>query len=207
MIKVVVFDCDGVMFDSKEANRAFYNHILGAFGRREMTEEELFYVHMHTAGDSVAYLFQGIKELEAAQRYRLAADYTPFLPLMIMDAGLKEFLEYLRPKYNLAISTNRTNTMPGLLKLFGLKGYFDLVVTALDVTNPKPHPESLLKIMERFKVRPQEVLYIGDSEVDQKAAAAAGVRLIAYQNKSLTAAHHVDSFQEIMPILAEDWLS
>lgn len=207
MIKLVVFDCDGVMFDSREANRAFYNHILAVFERREMTEEELSYVHMHTAGDSIAYLFQGLGQLEAAQRYRLNRDYTSFLPLMIMEPGLRAFLDYLRPRYNLAISTNRTTTMDSLLELFELKGYFDMVVTALDVTNAKPHPEPLLRIMERFNLLPREVVYIGDSEVDRKTADAANVRLIAYKNKSLAAAYHVDSFQDIIPILEADSFS
>ncbi len=204
MIKVVVFDCDGVMFDSREANRAFYNHMLAAFGHREMSEEELFYVHMHTAGESIAYLFRGREETEKAQHYRLNTDYTQFLPLMVMEPGLKEFLDYLRPRYDLAISTNRTTTMDGLLELFELRNYFDTVVTALDVANPKPHPESLLKIMERFNARPQEVIYLGDSEVDRKASEAAGVRLIAYKNKPLLAAHHVDSFQDVIRILEAD---
>ncbi len=204
MIKVVVFDCDGVMFDSREANRAFYNHILADFGRKEMTEEELFYVHMHTADDSIAYLFRSRKELESAQQHRLDTDYTLFLPLMIMEPGLKEFLRYLKPKYKVAIATNRTTTMNKLLDIFELKSYFDMVVSALDVANSKPHPESLLKIMDELKVLPQEVIYIGDSELDEKAAYAAGVRLTAYKNKGLTAAYHVDSFHEVIPILEDN---
>jgi len=43
MLKLVVFDCDGVMFSSKESNRAFYNHILAHFGYPPMDADELEY--------------------------------------------------------------------------------------------------------------------------------------------------------------------
>ena len=35
-VRVVIFDCDGVMFDSKRANEAYYNHILAHFGKPQM---------------------------------------------------------------------------------------------------------------------------------------------------------------------------
>jgi len=55
-IKVVVFDCDGVMFDTQEANMAYYNDILTHFGRPSMTCEQFSYSYMHTAEKSLDYL-------------------------------------------------------------------------------------------------------------------------------------------------------
>jgi len=46
---LAIFDCDGVLFDSKEANRHYYNFIATELGREELSPEELEYVHMHTA--------------------------------------------------------------------------------------------------------------------------------------------------------------
>lgn len=204
MIKAVVFDCDGVMFDSKEANRAFYDHILREFGLGGMTEDQLSYVHMHTVDESIAYLFQGTGDLVyAADEFRTNLDYHAFLHLMNMEPGLKEFLSFLKPKYKTAISTNRTNTMDKLLEVFGLAHYFDMVVCAIDVQNPKPHPESLMKIMRELDCMPYEMLYIGDSEIDRKAAAAAGVPLVAYKNTDLSAQYHVDSFHDMIPVLED----
>jgi beta-phosphoglucomutase-like phosphatase (HAD superfamily) len=53
-IKVVIFDCDGVMFDTVKANTAYYNSVLRHFGKPDMTPEQFAYSHMHTADDAMA---------------------------------------------------------------------------------------------------------------------------------------------------------
>jgi phosphoglycolate phosphatase-like HAD superfamily hydrolase len=71
---------------------------------------------------------------------------------------------------------------------------FDFVVSAKDVAHPKPHPESFERILDHFGLAPREVIYIGDSEVDQAFAVNAGVPLVAYRNPSLQAAYYLESF-------------
>ena len=44
-IRAVAFDCDGVMFDTARANRAYYNRVLAHFGRPPMNEEQFLYTH------------------------------------------------------------------------------------------------------------------------------------------------------------------
>ena len=201
-LKVVIFDCDGVMFNSRKANEAYYNQILKHFKRAMMNEDECHFVHMHTADESVAYLFRDTPRLrDAAQEYRKQIDYIPFIPYMEMASDLMPFLAYLRPTYHTAISTNRTDTMQYVLSMHGLEEYFDFVVSALDVQRPKPHPESLHKILHYFKIKPAEAVYIGDSEVDQAASEAAGVPLVAYKNRKLAASYYIDNFQELEKII------
>ena len=71
---------------------------------------------------------------------------------------------------------------------------FDLVVSAQDVSHPKPHPESFARILEHFRLSPENAIYIGDSRVDEKFAANAGVPFVAYRNPELTADYYLDSF-------------
>ena len=200
-VRVVIFDCDGVMFDSKRANEAYYNHILVQFGRPEINKEECDYVHMNTAEQSVTYLFRNDPRLQDALAYWRGMSYLPFIPIMEMEPYLKEFLEYLRPAYKTAISTNRSDTMDPVLEEHGLKGYFDLVVSCLDVKHPKPDPESLIKILDYFGLSPEEAIYIGDSQIDEMAARAASVPLVSYKNPRLSAAFHVTHFKEIEALL------
>jgi len=200
-LRLVIFDCDGVLFDSRESNRAFYNQLLSERGKSRLTEEGLSYVHMHTVFEAVDYLFPEPGEREAVHAFRQSIDPEPFIHLMVEEPGLREFLDYLRPGVKTAIATNRTTTIRQVLSLHGLSEFFDLVVSALDVAHPKPHPESLNKILVHFQVRPDEAVYIGDSVVDAEAARRAGIPLIAYKNPQLEADLHVESFRVL-----QDWM-
>lgn len=200
-VSIVIFDCDGVMFDSRKANEAYYNHILDRFGRPRMNGEQSEYVHMHTAQRSIEYLFADDQNLDDALAYRRTMKYHPFIPMMEMEPYLKDLLQYLRPAFKTAISTNRSDTMPAVLAHHRLEQYFDLVVSSLDVKNPKPHPESLIKILDHFGRSPKEAIYIGDSSIDRATARAAGVPFVAYKNPLLAAAFHVTHFKEIEDML------
>lgn len=202
-IKVVAFDCDGVMFDTEKANKAFYNHILNHFGLPEMTPEQFTYAGMHTADKVLAYLFDDPETLEAAREYRLRMTYIPFIKYMEIEPNLKAVLKRLRPKYQTAIATNRTDSIDYVLKEFGLGKYFDFVVSALDVDQPKPHPEPLFKILEHFQIKPDQTIYVGDSELDEIAARAAGMVLVAYNNRSLKTDFHIQNLAELEKVLAK----
>ena len=200
-IKVVAFDCDGVMFDSQEANRAYYDHLLNQFGRPAMTPDQLAYVHMHTVDESLAFLMGDHVPLEAVHHYRRRLGYRPFLKYMQMESGLVGLLERLRPRFKTAVATNRTDTMAHVLAHNRIEHLFDLVVCALDVTFPKPHPEPLIRVADHFAVLPQEVLYVGDSQVDATAAQAAGMPFVAYRNAALQADHHIHELSAMAALL------
>ncbi len=206
-LKLVIFDCDGVMFDSKEANRQYYNHILAEFSHPPMSEEELDYVHIHNVMESVRHILRHYPEdIARAEEYRADLDYQPYLQHMRIEPDLIEFLEFLKPDYERAISTSRTTTMGTILDIFGLTPYFGMVITAFDVANPKPHPEALLTILEHYRISPAEAIYIGDSIIDREHSAGAGMRLIAFKNPKLAAEYHVSSFMEItrLPIFQQE---
>ncbi len=197
---VVIFDCDGVMFDSRQANINYYNHLLRHFGMPPMKEDDIAYVHMHTADLSIRHIFRDSPHLEEALRLRFEVDYSPFLKDMVMEPGLKEVLACLRPTHKLAVATNRSNTIGLVLEMNGLKGYFDKVVSSLDVVHPKPHPECLLKIIDFFGVPAAFALYVGDSQIDLESARAAGVSFVSYKNPFLEADYHVDHLFRILDI-------
>ena len=128
MSAAIIFDCDGVMFDSRQANINFYNHLLNHFGLPPMPEEQVPFVHTNTADASVRRIFNGTPFVDQAQAYRLEIDYGPFIKDMIMEEGLIALLNTLKPRYGLAVATNRSNTIGRVLETFGLATYFDIVV-------------------------------------------------------------------------------
>jgi phosphoglycolate phosphatase len=204
-VSAVIFDCDGVMFDSRQANINFYNHILSEFGLPPLTAEDIEFVHMHTAVESLNHIFRESLYLAKAQEYRLKLDYSPFIKDMAMEPGLKEVLDFLKPSYGLAVATNRSYTIGKVLELNGLNHYFDIVVSSLDVENPKPHPEAILKILDFFGIEPQGCFYVGDSLVDFETARSAGVRFISYKNRGLHTDYHVDHLMDITELLNSDY--
>ncbi len=200
-IKVVAFDCDGVMFDSRKSNAAYYNHLLRHFKMPELTGDQLAYAHMHTVDETLSFLFTDDKILSGVKDYRKELDYVPFLKYMEIEPGLVDLLKKLRPEYKTAVATNRTNTMNRVLIENKIDHLFDLVVCALDVQFPKPDPELLNKVVDSFDVTKNQVLYIGDSELDQKASEAAGIPFVAYDNLKLEADFHIRSLEEIKTLL------
>jgi HAD superfamily hydrolase (TIGR01549 family) len=200
-IKVVAFDCDGVMFDTVESNKAYYNQILAHFNLPAMTSEQFEYTHMHTVDEALEHLFKDSVDLETINAYRRKMNYLPILRQMRMEPDLESVLAQLKPDYKTAIATNRSDTMQWVMDEFGLGEFFDLVVTALDVAHPKPHPDQLFKILNHFNLLPSNMLYIGDSVLDEAAAKAAGVLFVAFNKPKLAADYHISHMRELQDIL------
>ncbi len=202
MLKLIVFDCDGVMFDSKNANSMFYNHLLAHFALPPMSEDEGDFVHMSNVVDAVKHIFRHYIDpsLEQVHSYRMQCEYTPFLKYMEIEPDLIEFLKITSKKYNLAISTNRTNTMVPLLERYHLENFFGKVMTASNAKRPKPAPDALLEILTHYNCKPEHAIFIGDSIVDEQHAAACNVELIGFKNRSLKAAYHVNNFMDILEL-------
>lgn len=201
-IRVLTFDCDGVLFDTEAANKAFYNRILAYFNRPPMSEQQFAHAQMHTVDAAIANLFPDPAEYEKAQQYRKEIGYTPFIPYMQMDADLVGLLEKYRGHLHLAVATNRSDTMGKVLEIHGIADSFDLVVTALDVQRPKPDPEQLNRVLTHFKLQPGAMLYVGDSLLDARAAEAAGVWFAACRNPELSAHFHIERLSELESILS-----
>lgn len=201
MFQVIIYDCDGVLIDSRESNRAFYNHILGRFGLPPLTEAQVEVVHVSTAQGAIDFLFQGHAGLEEAQAYQRTINNDPFLALLRLEPHIREVLARLRSQHHTAIATNRGKSLPLVLKTLGIDDLFDLTISAYDVSRPKPHPECLLKILTHFGAGPEAALYIGDAALDQEVAAAAGVPFAAYKNPGLEARYHLQDHLDLLDIL------
>jgi HAD superfamily hydrolase (TIGR01509 family) len=202
-VKIVIYDCDGVMFDSFEANIAFYDRIMAMLGKPPLgrDDEELMHIlHTCASRDVLRHIFPDEAEWNAAMRCLPDVDYRELIPFMRMEEGFRETLELLTPRVRLAVCTNRAKTMEQVLEYFDLARYFGIVMTASRVTNPKPHPEPLLKVLEHYRIGPDEALFVGDSDLDRQAALAAGVPFVAYK-ADLPAFARIDRHADILPLL------
>lgn len=87
----------------------------------------------------------------------IAKKYFGILPMAVGTGGHREAVE-------------RT------LEVTGLRKYFDIIVTANDVKNFKPHPETFLKCAEQMNIEPQFIEVFEDGDLGLEAATTAGMR-------------------------------
>lgn len=205
LYKVVIYDCDGVILDSIESNYVFYNRVMEFLGRPEIdrdNNEAKRVLHTYSFNDVMEYFFAGDPERDEAFRFAKTIHYRDLMPYMRMEDGFINALDQIKEYAALAICTNRATSMDMIIEDFGLTGYFECVMTASQVANPKPHPEPLLKVLDYFDVKPEDALFIGDGEVDMLAAKSAGVAFISYKSHLPALAriqHHAEIVQHVFP--------
>lgn len=129
-----------------------------------------------------------------------------------MYASVRETLEHFRERgLPMAVVTNKwTSFSETLLAHFGIREFFDHVVCGDTLTTNKPDPGMMFYAAGRMHVHPRELLMIGDSGNDSRAAQAAGspVVLLTYGYSEgenlvdLQADAIVDTFTDIPPLLS-----
>lgn len=204
-IEAVVFDCDGVMFESRAANMAYYNRILAEFAYSPVPDDDSALQHFcHTASSpQVLERLLRTEHLAPALAFSRKLDYRQFIPHMTPQAYLGELLEELHGRYPLAVATNRGRSIEPILEHFQLTGYFATVVTSHDVAAPKPAPDMLLLAAEKLAVAPARCLYIGDSELDRAAAEAAGMEFAGY-GPAVSTQRSLSDHRELLSLLENE---
>ncbi len=183
-LRLVILDCDGVLFDSFRSNVAYYNAVLEEVGGPPLDEETERLCHVYSTPQLFEHLYPDDPErAREAERIAYRIDYRPFLEYMDPAPGLHEVLRTLKASYRIALATNRGKSIPSLLERFELEGVFDVVSTILEVPRPKPAPDMLLHCLEKTGLAPEESVYVGDMENDRIAAEAAGIPFILVGNR------------------------
>jgi HAD superfamily hydrolase (TIGR01549 family) len=172
--RLIIFDCDGVLINSFDANANFFNHCLEQGGYPPLGKEDREKVVYMSTRQLMYELIPDPSEADRLFRISQNTDYTPFLKdvhaLFDFDAVLGKLHEH----FNLAVATNRGRSLNRLFEYFRLERWFSFRISTVDA-EPKPHPEMLLKCIEHFSVTKDQALYLGDSVSDRDASANAGI--------------------------------
>ncbi len=183
----VIFDCDGVIVDSRESNNLFYNRVLEHFKLPPMTPEQEEFSFMATAMQALLHIVPPHLHNQISYVTTEVVNYhRDIMPMLRLQPGFVDFIDYLRAKQvRMAVHTNRRlEGIQTVLDIFGLPSYFNPVVAA-DTAAPKPSPEGTLHICAAWQTLPENVLFVGDSEHDKEAAQGAGVVFAAFNSGSL----------------------
>lgn len=196
---IVVFDLDGTLMEFKldlaTARRKIAETAKG-YGL-EMRERESIQELIEKAGQTLSpeqlkTLKQQVMSVMAENEMKAASEAEA-------RKEIPELLEKLRRAgFRLAVATN-TNRQAAAeaLARTGLAEFFETVVTRNDVERMKPRPDVLLEVARRMQVPPSELVYVGDSVNDYRAAVEAGSRFIGidggvHSSEELKAAGVVD---------------
>jgi len=185
MIKAVLFDIDGVLLDSFEANYQFYSDMMDHFGYPMLDKKEVQSMFHMTMVESIQHITKApddkvLKILEFAKNLDVQHH------LLKTPENYEKIIDNLSKSYDLGIVTSKRNiNIFKAPQMKNIEKHFKAVVGFNDVANHKPHPESLLLALEKLGVSPDEAVYIGDMHTDVAAAKAAGMKMILFAREPL----------------------
>ena len=182
-IAAVIFDWDGVLVDSGRNYCRAYELVLQEIGITA-TPREIYLREGQPTPQLIATLCteRGIsitdaKVKELVQRRR---EYDVALGPRTFFPGIWDFLARLRNAgYKLGVVTGSSRRSVDLVLSPERERYFDAVVTADDVTRPKPDPQPFLIAAELVGVEPSRCAVVENAPYGVRAARAAGCRVIA----------------------------
>ncbi len=200
----VIFDCDGVIINSRTANAMFYNKVLAAFDLPPMTQEQAYFAFMSTVKQALEHIIPEHLHARVPHVCKEVVDYQrDIMPHIEIMHGFLDFIVWLRQKnVRMAVHTNRASGMPFLFERFQLQGFFDPVMTATDVA-PKPDPEGVSVILDTWNMPKKAVLFVGDSPIDQQTAAAAGISFVAFGTECPEPPYAVTSYATLRTNIEE----
>lgn len=185
-VKGLIFDLDGTLVDSMPYHLASWKIACKSFGIK-MTEEYLRQ-YAGTPGWAIAKELIALHQLEGKvtaeefidKKNSLFSSMQKWIkPIEPVAAIVKKYFGTLP----MAIGTGGSrSTVERTLKYAGLTRYFDIIVTANDIQNFKPHPETFLKCAEAMKVAPSLIEVFEDGDLGMRAAVEAGMIATNVQN-------------------------
>jgi HAD superfamily hydrolase (TIGR01509 family) len=186
MKKAVLFDMDGVLFDSMPNHAYAWSHAMTQYGLA-MTREEVYMNEGRTGSATINILAQRFWGREATEEekqliYEAKSKVFNTCPEAKPMPGALETLQAVKEKglkIVLVTGSAQTSLLEKLERSY--PGYFhqDLMVTGFDVTLGKPYPEPYLKGLQKAGIKPEEGIVVENAPLGVQAGHAAGIFTIA----------------------------
>lgn len=179
-IEAVIFDMDGVLFDTE---KLCMDSWIAIAGERNMPDMEVFFprcIGRNLTDTRILFdEFYGEKYDYEEFRKQASAWFHGYIEKngVPVKKGVKELLEYLRRggyKIGLASSTSR-HSVEDHLERAGIREYFQSLTTGDMVEHSKPRPDIYLMACKSLEVNPAQTMAIEDSPNGIRAAHAAGM--------------------------------
>ena len=189
--KIVVFDFDGVIVDSNYVKRnAWFEIFPESLG---ITDEEIEKILDLKGGETRFVILREVFKkkgiIEGEEMERLVNEYAEKFDEQVQSGiifmpEVKETLPRLAAQAVLYVnSATPHESLRTLVKRLGIFHYFKDVLGNPGVKNDDSKKENLQLIIKLEKITAQEILFIGDHEIDHAAAQAIGCRFIGVPNE------------------------
>ena len=189
MIKLIIFDLDGVLVDARELHYKALNKALGSVDEKYVIQRD---EHLSTYDglSTVKKLNMLTKNKGLPQElhnsvWKLKQEMTlKIIDGFFVDNRLQNILRTFKSEgYTIACATNSIRETAKLqLIRKGFFEYIDFMYSNQDVKNPKPNAEMYLKCMIKGEVNPTETVIVEDSHIGRKAALSSGAHLCAVED-------------------------
>jgi len=189
-IHAVVFDMDGVLIDSHPAHLAAWREFLRSAGKEVFDDELSFVLEGRTRSEILRHFLGPLPEQELERYGRRKDEIFRALEYRIkLIPGVLEFLRNLnsqRIASAVATSASEIRTFSTIERL-GMAEFFEVVVTASDVSWGKPDPMVYRLACERLGIAPHHALAFDDAPAGILAAKSAGLRCVGVSTNGLAA--------------------
>ena len=208
--KVLLFDLDGTLCDTDEMLiQSFFALYKKYRPAKIRTREELIYFSGPPIKKTLVDEFPDypFEEIYKAFQETSRELYLPYVKAF--DNEIETLKKLREAGYLLGVVTNKGAPLTKYsLEVSHIDGLFDVVISADDVNAPKPSPLGIEKALERLAIaNKEEVLYIGDNDIDYETATNAGVdaMLVTWGPREIKrvkdAKYAVSSYNELGGIL------
>lgn len=185
-IKTILFDFDGTLIDTNDLIYESFMHTFEQYGY-SFTKEEILQFNGPPLQKTFSTIDPQLAE-EMIRTYRAHNnehhdEYVSLFP------NVRETLDVLKDEgFKLAIvSAKMRDGVNQGLKATNIGNYFDTIISIDNVSNPKPHPESVYKALDNLYAKPEEAIMIGDNYHDIEAGNNAGTKTagVAWSTKGV----------------------
>ena len=185
-IKIILFDVDGTLVDSKKVIIDAANYTLLNLGFKQKKEEEIldylgvevsYLISRLTGSYDPALIIKGVKLFKGYWSEHITADSMLF-------KGVIETLDYLKSKEMIITSNGIKKVIERMLNNFKIRKFFKEIISGDEPDCIKPTACPINMVFDRFKlenrtVGKDRIMIVGDMDIDIKAGKNAGIKTCA----------------------------
>ncbi len=169
-MKLAIFDMDGTLYNTNDVNYYAYNEALSKYN---INLDYHFFCQYCNGRSYKVFLPQIVENqgiIEEIHNNKKTL-YSKYLDKVKLNEHLFNIINLIKKEYKIALVTtaSRKNTLD-ILEYTNKINLFDIILTADEITNPKPDPEGFLLAMNKINALPEETIIFEDSDVGIEAA-------------------------------------